>query len=63
MRLFYTHFKGENNCFNPRTRKGCDMDFKDSIKQLAVSIHAPVKDATETVKSLSRTIEFQSTHP
>ena len=24
MRLFYTHFKGENNCFNPRTRKGCD---------------------------------------
>ena len=37
----------QSNCFNPRTRKGCDsayiFDNKDFIK---VSTHAPVKDAT-----------------
>ena len=34
-------------CFNPRTRKGCDVPASAPFKLLCVSIHAPVKDATE----------------
>ena len=34
-------------CFNPRTRKGCDLDGKvERLVDNNVSIHAPVKDAT-----------------
>ena len=34
-------------CFNPRTRKGCDVTAAaDVYAVLAVSIHAPVKGAT-----------------
>ena len=33
--------------FNPRTRKGCDNTRDAIAKHVDVSIHAPVKDATE----------------
>ena len=35
------------NCFNPRTRKGCDSSISHHFRvQTRVSIHAPVKGAT-----------------
>ena len=34
--------------FNPRTRKGCDFPKSKGYGNIKVSIHAPVKDATET---------------
>ncbi len=33
--------------FNPRTREGCDMIIRPMGDALAVSIHAPVKGATD----------------
>ena len=33
-------------CFNPRTRKGCDLYPAILLQFYFVSIHAPVKDAT-----------------
>ena len=32
--------------FNPRTRKGCDVNKTKLMIDIRVSIHAPVKDAT-----------------
>ena len=35
--------------FNPRTREGCDTaDHQVLMRQLMISIHAPVKGATQT---------------
>ena len=35
-------------CFNPRTHKGCDASLVDySVCSCFVSIHAPIKDATQ----------------
>ena len=33
-------------CFNPRTREGCDLFWLNTLRNDAVSIHAPVKGAT-----------------
>ena len=35
------------SCFNPRTRKGCDIIQDHYCKFIVVSTHAPVKDATQ----------------
>ena len=51
--------------FNPRTREGCDNMFYE-CKALTnlISIHAPVKGATEDViKEYGGEEVFQSTHP
>ena len=50
-------------CFNPRTRKGCDLPSPSrSAVQLPVSIHAPARGATS--HGLIRIgCQFQSTHP
>ena len=39
-------------CFNSRTRKGCDAARRLWLKDRGVSIHAPVKGATENIKPL-----------
>ncbi len=46
MRLTNVSVYLASDSFNPRTRKGCDDFFPVTVKQLFVSIHAPVKDAT-----------------
>ena len=51
--------------FNPRTREGCDFDVPDNMLVLFfISIHAPVKGATEKIIFKERMAAlFQSTHP
>ena len=41
----------EHISFNPRTRKGCDDAIIYNAALVKVSIHAPVKDATENVSN------------
>ena len=50
-------------CFNPRTRKGCDLSLIDSSGNNYVSIHAPARGATKVDWSQEATEWFQSTHP
>ena len=40
----------QHQCFNPRTREGCDWAYNIEISIYDVSIHAPVKGATMTNK-------------
>ena len=51
--------------FNPRTREGCDVtgdSWDDDL--IDMSIHAPVKGATEGVLTIKKEyLQFQSTHP
>ena len=49
--------------FNPRTRKGCDNYHTVDPEVVQVSIHAPVKDATDYAQLRDELSEFQSTHP
>ena len=35
------------DCFNPRTREGCDIDDLVVLRSSVVSIHAPAKGATD----------------
>ena len=53
------------NDFNPRTREGCDaINFVVVDHQGIISIHAPVKGATQFCDGILRFFEqFQSTHP
>ena len=53
------------NNFNPRTREGCDaVSLANVDKALQISIHAPVKGATQKeVIQMSKWYTFQSTHP
>ena len=51
-------------CFNPRTHTGCDIVGGGPSGIVAVSIHAPTRGATNTIKpTLSFVKPFQSTHP
>ena len=43
--------------FNPRTRKGCDVNKTKLMIDIRVSIHAPVKDATFSCHLLHRHIQ------
>ena len=43
---FVIKLKRRSECFNPRTREGCDSKFLSSFQGLAVSIHAPARGAT-----------------
>ena len=50
--------------FNPRSREGSDGVFSPfSIFQTAISIHAPARGATCSLRSLSSKQQFQSTLP
>ena len=51
--------------FNPRTREGCDRDDAGTMAlEAEISIHAPVKGATEpALASVRQKAQFQSTHP
>ena len=51
--------------FNPRTREGCDdVRERPQVAFLVISIHAPVKGATESIRRTGHTAHlFQSTHP
>ena len=50
--------------FNPRTRMGCDVDFKSGRKGFhEVSIHAPAWGATSGNNGSVVNEKFQSTHP
>ncbi len=50
--------------FNPRTREGCDGITASDRKKLVISIHAPVKGATNsTYATAANRKGFQSTHP
>ena len=49
-------------CFNPRICKRCDFGVKSGRSVWKVSIHASVKDATETKNIKADTSKFQSTH-
>ena len=53
------------NCFNPRTRTGCDVPgFEIHDLGFIVSIHAPARGATTSVlEKRLLTALFQSTHP
>ena len=44
--------------FNPRTRKGCDIAGLLSLLRRKVSIHAPVKDATQRFITLAAHLCF-----
>ena len=53
----------KSNCFNPRTRMGCDrFDYADGDPD-KVSIHAPAWGATYCIASCRPAQLFQSTHP
>ena len=47
--------------FNPRTREGCDVVGRNVIKSRFISIHAPVKGATER-KLQSKRLQRISIH-
>ena len=50
--------------FNPRTRVGCDEIVPRITIAKAVSIHAPVWGATQSLTGINyQLMEFQSTHP
>ena len=50
--------------FNPRSREGSDRDRIDRYRrQRMISIHAPVKGATEKLLAQPKELEFQSTLP
>ena len=46
-------FTSTHSGFNPRTRKGCDFHRHTDMIGINVSIHAPVKDATNRLKDVS----------
>jgi len=47
-----------SDCFNPRTRAGCDLSAIRQIDdQKAVSIHAPVRGATRQGHGISGTVQ------
>ena len=48
--------------FNPRICKRCDRWYWFCLHSFSVSIHASVKDATETKNIKADTSKFQSTH-
>jgi len=50
-------------CFNPRTHTGCDAFLLVLRTIFSVSIHAPTRDATHSVRHLCTMPWFQSTHP
>ena len=53
----------EYECFNPRTRIGCDqMDVRENFQNW-VSIHAPAWGATGLDVLPFYALQFQSTHP
>jgi len=50
--------------FNPRTREGCDGRLPPALLLEGISIHAPVKGATQTAAAAALAEDlFQSTHP
>ena len=49
--------------FNPRTREGCDAGVGDNDGIIVISIHAPARGATYNDKTLTASVQFQSTHP
>ena len=52
------------NCFNPRTRTGCDyFTWEKKVFPFLVSIHAPARGATLTKITRNYCQVFQSTHP
>ena len=52
------------SCFNPRTREGCDPSGQSPLLFFEVSIHAPVKGATQSKGDRPvYDLTFQSTHP
>ena len=51
------------DCFNPRTRKGCDLDIINTLCDFHVSIHAPARGATQKDHATVIYYLFQSTHP
>ena len=55
--------KSNGDCFNPRTRAGCDDDLVCVSGPNAVSIHAPARGATQKDSSARPQVLFQSTHP
>ena len=59
----WQHSAIDRECFNPRTRVGCDKLNNNRVFIMSVSIHAPVWGATSGFSAGSRTGSFQSTHP
>ncbi len=60
----YTSRRSPSWSFNPRTPAGCDHTLSGIFEYAGVSIHAPLRGATQ-MESLRRQAyrEFQSTHP
>ena len=56
-------FLSVHNCFNPRTRMGCDIQTPSELQAWIVSIHAPAWGATLIRHTTKIKITFQSTHP
>jgi len=50
-------------CFNPRTPAGCDLTYSSSSPRPHVSIHAPLRGATNVFVNVVIIFVFQSTHP
>ena len=49
--------------FNPRSREGSDAEQLGAQPKELISIHAPVKGATDTISARLVESEFQSTLP
>ncbi len=49
--------------FNPRTHAGCDIFGDDYLKDILISIHAPMQGATDIYNGYISSKTFQSTHP
>ncbi len=56
--------RGSHRDFNPRTREGCDrLGRIPDEEEDRISIHAPVKGATDADAPVDGLSLFQSTHP
>ena len=49
--------------FNPRSREGSDSSLSMTFNTLEISIHAPVKGATQSEIDKLPEVKFQSTLP
>ena len=63
VRLFSAFCSNSTECFNPRTRMGCDSGLALISFLPYVSIHAPAWGATLVAHAVEFSLRFQSTHP
>ena len=50
--------KGDRFYFNPRTREGCDTDYRSGVRTAGISIHAPARGATQSKGTPRRRLRY-----